>query len=201
MKRLQLVVPAIVLATAACLFSAGCRSDSSAKIDSRGGLLVNPAFERGVDGVIMSWAFNQHAGERSYRFDIDAGTLVIERVGPEPWGQAIQMLSAAGLAGRTLEFSAEISGAFSDQSGAPLSPTGVGVRINGRRPGLPAALDDAILSTRHGAPAIGVGDHGWTVQRVVFEVPDTATEIQLSLQLTLDGTLRVRNPRLIPVTL
>ena len=201
MKRLRLVVPVIVLATAACLFSAGCHSDNSGEVDSDGGLLVNPAFERGVDGAIMGWAFNQHAGERSYRFDTDGGTLIIERVGRERWGQAVQTLSAAGLAGRTLEFSAEVSGELGDEAGAPSSPTGVGVRISGMRPGMPAALGVAILSTFPGEPAIGVGDHDWTVQSVVFDVPDTATEIQLSFRLTLDGKLRVRNPRLIPVIL
>ncbi len=200
MKHAQPAVLAMSLAATACLLSAGCRSDSDGADSRDGGLLLNPAFERGADGFVASWAFGQHAGERSYSFDIDADTLVIERVGPEPWGQAMQTLPATGIAGRTLEFSAEISGVFSDQSGAPLSPTGLGVRINGRRPGLPAALDDAILSTRHGAPAIGAGDHGWTIQRVVFEVPEIATEIQLSFRLALDGTLRVRNPRLVDFT-
>jgi len=35
---------------------------------------------------------------------------------------------------------------------------------------------------------------------VVFEVPEIATEIQLSFRLALDGTLRVRNPRLVDFT-
>ena len=175
----------------AFLLLAGCGNDSEQN------LLLNPAFERDADGEIASWSFNQHTGERSYLFEIDGDTLVIERVGRERWGQAIQTLPATGLAGRTLEFSAEVSGRFGDQSGAPTSPTGVGVRISGVRPGMPAALGAAILSSLSGAPPIGVGQHSWTVQRVVFEVPDAATEIQLSLRLTLDGTLRVRKPRLV----
>lgn len=178
----------------ACLLAGGCQRDQD------GGLVLNPAFERNVDGRIESWSFIQHTGEPSYRFETEGETLVIERVGRERWGQAIQTLPAAGLVGRTLEFSAEVSGRLSDQSGAPSSPTGVGVRISGMRPGMPAALGVAILSTLPGKPAIGVGDHDWTDQRVVFEVPEAATEIQLSLRLTLDGTLRVRNPRLLDVT-
>jgi hypothetical protein len=163
-------------------------------------MLANPMFERGPDGNIVSWAFNQHAGEPSYRFDTDGGMLIVERVGRERWGQAIQTVSAAGLAGRTLEFSAEVSGELGDDSGAPSSPTGVGARISGMRPGMPAALGVVILSTLSGEPAIGAGEHAWSVQTVVFEVPENATEIQLSLRLTLDGTLRVRNPRLIQLT-
>lgn len=176
-----------------CMLSAGCQRDAD------GGLLVNPGFDRGPDGAVMAWAFNQHTGEPSYSFAVDDGKLIIQRVGRERWGQAVQTLPAAGLAGRTLRFSAEISGELSDESGAPSSPTGVGVRISGTRRGMPAALGATILSTRSGQPAIGVGAHGWTEQSVVFEVPESATEIQLSLRLTLDGTLRVRDPRLIKV--
>lgn len=175
------------------LLLAGCRHGPE------GGLLLNPAFERGPDGAVVSWAFNQHSGEPSYSFTVDQGTLIIQRVGRERWGQAIQTLPAAGLAGRTLAFSADISGDLGDESGAPSSPTGVGVRISGMRRGMPAALGVAILSTHPGRPEIGVGKHDWTEQRVVFEVPESATEIQLSLRLTLDGTLRVRNPRLVEV--
>lgn len=197
MKRLQSAILAIGLAATLSLLAAGCGSDGSRAGSSDGGLLINPGFEREANGRIGAWAFGQHAGERSYSFDIDENTLVIKRVGPEPWGQVIQILPAAGLAGRTLEFSAEVSGQFSDESGAPISPTGVGVRISGMRADLPAALGDAILYTHHGAPALGVGDHGWTVQRVVFEVPEIATEIRLSFRLTMDGKLHVRNPRLV----
>lgn len=193
MRRLRSVFPAIVPATAACVLLAGCGNGAD------GGLLVNPEFERDADGQILAWSFNQHTGEPSYSFATDKNMLVIERVGRERWGQAIQTLSAAELKGLTLEFSAEISGEFDDESGAPSSPTGVGARISGMRPGMPPALGAAILSTNPGQPVIGVGKHGWTVQRVVFEVPDTAVEIQLSLRLTLDGTLRVRNPRLVMV--
>jgi len=200
MRRVQAGVMAAGLAAMIALLSAGCRSDSSSAGNSGGGLLINPAFERGADGHIGAWAFGQHAGERSYSFDIDESTLIINRVGPEPWGQVIQILPAAGLAGSMLEFAAEVSGQFSDESGAPIAPTGVGVRISGMRPDLPAALGDAVLFTHHGAPALGVGDHDWTVQRVVFEVPEIATEIRLSFRLTMDGTLRVRNPRLVHFT-
>lgn len=180
-----------IVVAIACLLAAGCQHRPA------GGLLLNPAFERNADGAIASWAFNQHAGERSYLFEIDDETLTIERVGSQPWGQAVQTLPAAGLFGRTLEFSAEVSGRLGDESGAPITPTGLAVRISGLRPGIPAALGAAIFSTLPGEPAIGVGDHDWTVQRVVFEVPESATEIQLSLRLALDGTLRVRRPRLI----
>lgn len=186
---------ALVMAKTVCLWLAGCGGESAG--NSGGGMLANPMFERGAEGNVISWSFNQHAGERSYRFYSDGGMLVVERVGRERWGQAIQTLSAAGLAGRTLEFSAEVSGELDDDSGTPSSPTGLGVRISGMRPGMPAALGVTILSTLSAEPAIGAGEHAWTVQKVVFEVPESATEIQLSVRLTLDGTLRVRNPRLV----
>ena len=195
MERLRPALSAIVLSISACLLSSGCDGGDAGNSD--GGLLLNPTFARGADGEIVSWAFVQHTGQPSYRFDTDGRTLLIERVGRERWGQAIQTLPADGLAGRTLEFSAEIAGQLDDHSGPPSSPTGVGVRISGMRPGMPAALGVAILSSLPGQPEIGVGRHDWTEQRVVFEVPESATEIQLSLRLTLDGTLRVRNPRLV----
>lgn len=176
---------------ALCLLIAGCFNGD------KSGLVQNPGFDRGPDGAIESWRFIQHAGRRSYSFESDNSILVIERIGPERWGQAIQTLSAAGRHGMTLEFSAEVSGDLDDASGAPSSPTGLGVRISGLRPGMPAVLGPSVLSAMSATPEIGPGKLEWTRQRVVFQVPEHATEIQLSVRLTLDGMLRIRNPRLV----
>lgn len=176
---------------ALCLLSAGCGPGAGEN------LLRNPGFDRAADGKLEGWSFSQHAGERSFRFDIVDASLVIERVGTEVWGEASQTLSAAGLAGQTLEFSAEVRGELDDHSGPPTSPTGIGVRISGVRPGVPAALGPAIFSNQFGEPEIGPRQFDWTLQRVVFEVPANATAILLKLRLTMDGELQVRNPRLI----
>ena len=77
--------------------------------------LVNADFEAkpAAGGGIEGWETASHATANAYTFDLDdkvkhAGkaSLRIRRSGKEPWGMVHQTLPAAGLAGRTLEFSA-----------------------------------------------------------------------------------------------
>ena len=163
------------------------------------GLLRDVTFDAKESGERQAWGRSQHAGENSYRFHFESGVLRIERIGPEPWGQVKHRLDAEPLVGRTLEFSAELSGNFSESEQRQISKTGLSVRVLGYKAGIPRIAGKSILVIAHGVPAIRPNCFGWTPQSVRFDVPEGATDIEVSIRLGIHGTLSVRGPRLVVI--
>lgn len=160
------------------------------------GLLIDAHFPSEVDGRQPAWGFSQHGGDVSYVFSSADGVLSIERTGPEPWGQAVQRVDARDLQGRSVEFSAEISGSFKEDAERQVQATGVGARVLGYPPGIPRMAGRHIMAFADGAPEIGPGTHPWTRQTLQIDVPEGATDIEVSIRLGMHGTLRARGPSL-----
>lgn len=163
------------------------------------GLLRDATFDAKESGERPAWGASQHAGETSYRFHFESGVLRIQRIGPEPWGQVRHRIDAEALVGRTLEFSAELSGNFSASGQRQTSTTGLGVQVLGYKAGIPRIAGKRTLYTAEGEPSISPYCIGWTPQSVRFDVPAGATDILLSIRLGMYGTLSVRGPRLVGI--
>lgn len=176
------------------LLLAGCGGGQGAA-----NLLRDPAFEVEKTGPDAIWRLSQHAGPPSYRWAVEDGVLSATRIGPEPWGQATQIVSGEDLVGRRLAFSAELAGELEPDSELTVEATGIGVRVKGRPPGMPAVMGAAIQLSRLGEPPLPRGRFDWTEQRVEFVVPEGAQQVEVSIRLGTGGTLRVRKPRLIEV--
>ncbi len=177
----------------------GCQPDTDvAGTPDDANLLSDPAFTVDKTGPDAIWRLSQHAGPRSYEWAVDDGVLSVTRIGPEPWGQATQSIPAADLVGRTLVFSAELSGNLALDSADTVERTGIGVRVRGTSPDVPAVLGpSAIQLSATGAPALPPGELDWSEQRVAFRVPEGAEEVEVAIRLGTGGTLRARNPRLL----
>jgi hypothetical protein len=178
---------------------AGCQPDADGGRPANGSnLLADPEFAVDKTGPDAVWRLSQHAGPRSYEWAVDEGVLSVTRIGPEPWGQATQSIPAADLVGRTLVFSAELSGNLAADSAETVERTGIGVRVRGTSPDVPAMLGpSAIQLSATGAPALPPGKLDWSEQRVEFRVPEGAEEVEVAIRLGTGGTLRARNPRLL----
>jgi hypothetical protein len=163
------------------------------------GLLRDATFDAEQRGERRAWVYSQHAGQTSYRFNHEPGMLRIERIGPEPWGQASQHLDARPLVGQTLEFSAELSGRLTDLAERQIATTGLSARIRGFRAGMPRMLGKAILLRAAGKPELSPSTTDWTPQSVRFKVPEGATDIDVTIRLGTHGSLSVRGPSLVVV--
>lgn len=190
----------VIIAAMAC---GGCFGAGSQATDP--GLIVNPRFAdtSGGDGVGEPWASIQHAGAPSYRFSAVDGVLRIERVGDQPNGRVVQVIPADGLRGKTLEFSAELSGNLEpiDTPSAPWADdTGLAVIVKGasKNPAL-RMLGKRVLLKAGSAPRLAPGKLDWTRYRVVFQVPEQATDIEVAIRLMLNGVLEARDPSLVVV--
>ncbi len=160
------------------------------------GMLLDPGFVAEVDDRRPAWGYSQHGGEVSYQFTVADDVLTIERTGPEPWGQATQRIDPAEVVGRLLEFSAELSGTIEATPEEQVQVTGIGVRVMGYPPGLPVIAGRHIMVVADGEPELGPGTHPWLRQTIRFEVPEGATDIEVSIRLGMAGSLRVRAPSL-----
>lgn len=168
------------------------------------GLIQNPDFvdEQKADALGQPWLATQHSGDRSYVSTVSDGVLIIERIGPEPWGQVIQTVPAEPLRGKRAEFSVELAGDLklaNDPSGRWSNDTGLGVVVKGYRNRSLSMLGKAELVRAKMNPGMQPGAHDWRRYKLVFDVPENATDVQVEIRLTLSGVLRARGPRLVPV--
>lgn len=169
------------------------------------GLLKGPYFSEQPHGENFSsaWAAIQHGGDDSYHMTTSDGVLRIERIGEEPWGQLVQRLSAEDLRGKTLEFSAELSGdlkKIKNPKERLANKTGLGVIVKGF-PGSHRlrTLGKSILLTLTSESDLSAGEHDWKRHSIVFTVPEGATDIQVAIRMTNGGVLKARGPRLLVV--
>lgn len=178
----------IIVAFLLAVLAAGCGGDA---VDN---LLVDPRFETVSNAEGSNWSVIQHTGERSYEWNAEDGVLSARWLGPEIDGHVAQMIPARGLEGKSVRFSVELSGDLEAIEGVPRELSGLQVEVQGMVPGLPRALGIGPLFTLAGSPPVEPGKFGWMVQEIVFEVPQEATHIRVSIGLGMDGVLRFRNP-------
>ena len=145
--------------------------------------LVNPGFEStrpGQLGAPDGWWAVQHAGPKSYTFELDTAkarsgerSLRVENVGPEPFGSIYQKVAAAAHRGRMLRLAAWVrtQDAKGNRFGA-----GAGLILHAMRGGYPVAH----IMMRKDAIA---GTTDWTRYEVRLAIPADADEIELGLNL------------------
>lgn len=171
------------------------------------GLVGNPRFEVREDGkrIATPWLASQHTGVLSFEYTSADEVLTIKRIDEQVWGHLSQRVDGAQLQGKTLEFSAELSGTLDKSYGEPLGPTGLGVIVHGRPADFPRSMPGrSILTTQYSEPALTEGTHEWQRHSIRFEVPPVeqanSIELELFIGLTLGGTLKARGPSLRVVT-
>ncbi|HRQ63274.1 MAG TPA: hypothetical protein PKZ76_00160 [Xanthomonadaceae bacterium] len=190
----------VLPATVTALFLAACTSPESTEVERTPpgpGLLLDAGFVPEADDRRFAWRYTQHAGEDSYIFDVADGVLEIRRMATQPWALASQVLSAQGLEGAVLEFSAELSGSLTELGRPLIEVTGLAVNVRGISPLIPFAAGKSTLFTATVEPGLGVGEYDWHRQSLRFEVPPGATDIEVAIQHGLGGTLRARWPSLV----
>lgn len=194
-------LPALLFVAAIAGIGGGCSDSSHRSRDP--GLIVNPAFADAAGGNAIGspWAAVQHGGESSYLFGARNGVLRIERVGTQPYGQVVQVLPAEKLRGKTVEFSADLSGEL-ESINNPSVPwadhTGLSIIVKGysTNPRM-RMLGKRVLLESRSEPGLAPGSHDWTHCRVVVKVPEQATEIEVGIRLVLNGVLKARSPALV----
>ncbi|HKL50006.1 MAG TPA: hypothetical protein VJ908_02465 [Wenzhouxiangellaceae bacterium] len=177
-----------------CFLSALIAATAGCGGDPVENLLRDPGFETIKDTRTSAWSFIQHAGERSYDWDAEDGVLTGRRVGPETDGHIAQTIAAQDLAGKKLRFSVEISGELEELLDDHNELSGLQVHIHGVAPGMPRAMGPGTLLALEGSPPVNAGKFGWMTQEAVFDVPQGATSMEMSIRLGMNGSLRIRNP-------
>lgn len=160
------------------------------------GLIEDPLFTNlGRDGN-APWRTLQHAGPDSYRMSAAEGVLRIERFGPEPWGKVVQSVKVEELAGRTLEWSAEVRGELRMPAERFVTASGLTAVLIGRPPGAPVALGEGVLANHSAQPELPEGTLPWTIQRLRIPIPEGARRLEVGLILGHEGWIEIRRPSL-----
>lgn len=166
-----------------------------------GGLLVNPGFELAADGRMQGWGLIQHAGPKSYIISSSGGVASIERIDEEPWGMLVQTFrrkDTQSMQGKVMEFSAEVSGEFTNAYGEPIKPAGLNVTVRGIPAGANPLFGSSVLFSEVAPIVPIVGRSPWQRYSIQFDVPavDEASfiEIEVSVFMSYGGVMRVRGP-------
>lgn len=161
-------------------------------------LIVDPQFELAGDhGTLKHWKLYQHAGDASFSMEIQHGQAFLKRIGVEPWGAIEHTLPADELVGKTLEWSAELSGELGESRGEAFDASGLSVSIMGLGPNDLPMMGARHLLTLASDPPLSAGPVEPRRYSVRFVVPEGRDlELKVALQLTRDGDLRMRAPSL-----
>lgn len=170
------------------------------------GLLENAQFAFSEDGRLAGWRLSQHAGAPSYRLASVDGVVSMSRVDKEPWGALVQLLRVPALTpllGSELEFSAEISGDFTDEYGVPIQPTGMSVLLKGVAAGANPMFGRQILFNEV-VPLVSTAGHvSWQRYAIRFDVPSrveaSSVEVELGFYMANGGVMKIRGPALVVV--
>jgi hypothetical protein len=154
-------------------------------------VLANPGFEaKPADAVpAEGWASSVHGTANAYALELDSdvrhagkASLRIRRIGSEPWGMIQQSLPAAGLTGRTLEFSAWLRTDHVEGDGAVLV--------------MRTLANGAVDKVEFMAPAV-TGSRGWKRYTMRFAVPRVASVLEIGAMLEGPGTLWIDDAALV----
>lgn len=162
------------------------------------GLIRDPLFALAGESMpLQHWRLYQHAGDASYAMEIQQGEVRIKRIGVEPWGSIEQTLSADAWVGKTLEWSAELSGELGESRGEAFDASGLSVTVMGFGPSDLPMMGARHLLTLTSEPPLSTGPVAPQRYRIRFVVPEgRELELKVAVQLTRDGELRMRAPSL-----
>lgn len=167
------------------------------------GLIQNQTFTMDGAGRLLNWNMLQHAGARSYSMTSHNQVLALERVGEEPWGavsQSFKRKNLKALLGKTLEFSADISGSFTNEYGDPIKPVSLSVLVEGFPYGAKRMLGAQTLFSKNVPVASSAVTLDWQRYHIRFDMPAEkgveVTAVELLLMTTLGGVMKIRGPSL-----
>lgn len=162
------------------------------------GLIKDPEFAvAGVEQALKHWQLRQHAGDASYSLEVKEGWVVLKRIGVEPWGSIGQTFEVAELAGKTLEWSAELTGEIGEARGEAFDATGLSVEVSGFAPGDLPMMGARTLLALSTEPPMQAGPVTQQRYSLRFQIPQgTDQRLKVAVQLTRDGELRMRAPSL-----
>ncbi|WP_339617834.1 hypothetical protein [uncultured Gilvimarinus sp.] len=168
------------------------------------GYIKNPLFVASDSGEMADWKLFQHASNTSYRVSVDDSVLALTRVGVEPWGKISQRYRKKDiepLLGKTLEFSVDVKAEYTEEYGEPMEPPSVAVKIRGLRKGTPAMMGSSNLFFKSEPIVETSGLAQWHRYHVKFNVPEPkeaqVVEVEISVVMTMGGTLWMRGPALV----
>lgn len=156
--------------------------------------IVNADFsERLRSGNAKYWAGIQHAGEISFKREIDGDELRIIKMGSQPWfflRQKVQ-LQQLSLAGKKVAFSAEIKLDMQPPAIYNAFKVGGGLQLTVKSKSSNKIL---LRSTLDHEPRMGKSD--WQTVQVVVRLPKKSGAIDLDILHQADGELSVRRTSL-----
>ena len=133
------------------------------------------------------WFYNQHAGERSFSFTSEAGTLTLQRISDEPWMILRQTVASGKFAGATVRFSAKLKGDIATQPRLHGFEHKAGLYFNIGQRRDPVMADHVPNS----------GEWEWQTVSVSRVIPEGESEIQVGFVHQGGGTLWVKEPELV----
>jgi hypothetical protein len=185
---------AVILLTsvlAACAVPTGSsdslKASSLSCVDSSE-LITDPLFAT-INDTGSQWRYSQHAGERSFTVDAQAGAIIFKRIGSEPWALFIQTITDERLSGATIRYTADLEGDVSpDVNHFFGAKAGLFLQI-GKHP-------DAFM----GDQEPGNGQWDWQTYSVTRTLPVGENSVSVGfIHQAGAGAIEARNPSLVLV--
>ena len=164
-------------------------ADSSCKAIG-GNLLQDTVFTTvGAPRAQRQWQSSEHSAKGSFSYMAAEGVLTIEQKGLEPWMIVTQSPDAGLLAGKVVEFSADLKLDLAAPERAHGFKLGGGLALVAKNNG-----KLAVNSMLDHEPHMGI--HDWQTVRVVVALPMMIDYLQVGFLHQAGGVMMVRNPML-----
>ncbi len=155
-----------------------------------GNLISDNAFDTIHAGrAERKWHISEHAAGKSFDFSVANGEMSIEKTGIEPWTVITQSVDSKPLAGKVVEFSAELKMDLRTAEPEHGFTQGAGLTFLAREGNKPV-----VRSTLDHDPRMG--QHDWHQARLVFKLPRKLSYLQVGFIHQASGTIEIRNPSL-----
>ncbi|QFU74307.1 hypothetical protein EY643_00835 [Halioglobus maricola] len=186
--KVQHLCAAIATVTIA---SCGSETTPSASCDyASGNLLEDTGFRTlAAPRRERKWSASGHANSEAFSYSANDGTLEITQVGSEPWFLLSQSPDMAALAGKTIEYTAELKLDLTESTHPHKFKLGGGLALLGKK------YNKNVLRA-HFPHEPHMGTHDWFTARVVAEIPPRTDFLRVSIMHQAGGSLQARNPSL-----
>lgn len=138
------------------------------------------------------WQASEHRAGGAFESGVTDGTLIIRKIGDEPWFLIAQSVQTEALVGATLSFSAELKLDLHEPEHPHGFGYGGGLSVFGKHGG-----KVVVNSTLEHEPHIGV--HDWHPVEVIFKLPKNVNYLRVGFLHQAGGSMQVRNPGLYTV--
>ena len=151
-------------------------------------LITDPLFAT-INDNGSQWRYSQHAGDRSFTVDAQAGTIIFKRIGSEPWAIFTQTITDQRLERATIRYTADVRGDVSpDVSHFFGAKAGLFLRV-GKHP-------DAFM----GDQDPNNGEWDWQTYSVTRTLPVGQNSVSVGfIHQAGEGAIEARNPSLVLV--